>query len=227
MTQAFNHSGIYAIIDDSIHSKYGLVRLWHDIIEQSDIPVIQLRLKILSPAQKIKLVQSALQIKCKRNFMFIINDDLQLIKDCLPTQSVATVEPQHGIHLGQDDAELSAVRAFYPHMIVGISTHNVKEALRAEQAKADYIGCGAVFPTKSKDNTQALGLQGLTEIVNAVTIPTVAIGGIGKEQIMAVAQTGCHMAACISGLIAQNKFRGQELHELFLKHQIINAKNTN
>jgi thiamine-phosphate pyrophosphorylase len=203
----FLHTGLYAIVDDIIHKNYGLVRLLTQIIHESAISVVQLRLKTYSQKQKKDLMIEIFPLKKIRPIIFIMNDDL----DFLDTGEI------DGVHLGQNDIPLPLARKNHPGKILGLSTHNVNEAKLAVEAGADYIGCGAIFSTSTKNDTVSLGLEGLKKIVNSVSVPTVAIGGINSHNMAYVARTGCTMAAAISGLIEEGKFVGQKLHEIFKK----------
>ena len=89
----FPHRGLYAIIDSRAHLSYGLARLFTDIVTASTIPVVQLRLKILAPAAKLKLLAEIATIRNQRDITIIINDDV----DFLPHDVI------DGLHLGQDD----------------------------------------------------------------------------------------------------------------------------
>lgn len=90
-----------------------------------------------------------------------------------------------GVHIGQDDLPVREVKRIVPNeMIVGVSTHSLREALDAERAGADYIGFGPVFMTDTKDAGQPKGINGTLEISQRIHIPIVAIGGINKENVL-------------------------------------------
>jgi thiamine-phosphate pyrophosphorylase len=110
------------------------------------------------------------------------------------------------VHLGQDDLPLAEARrvlalAKSEGMKIGLSTHNLTQALAAAAGGADYIGFGPVFTTGSKARPDpTVGLAGLAEVCAAVKIPVVAIGGIGLEAVAAVARAGAAAAAVIAGV---------------------------
>ena len=156
---------------------------------------IQLREKQLSDEE---LLKDALQIKklCKQYCApFIVNDRVKL----------AMQLDADGVHVGQSDMDAHAVRKkIGPDKILGVSAQNVDQALKAQTNGADYLGVGAVFPTKSKDDACAVSLQTLSEICAAVNIPVVAIGGININNINELAGSGIAGVALISALYAQN-----------------------
>jgi len=106
-----------------------------------------------------------------------------------------------GLHLGQSDSDYRRViKAAPSEMIVGVSVHTAAQALEAQNAGATYVGAGAVFATATKSDAQLIGLEELERIVAATTIPVVAIGGIGYENIDQVVSAGAHYFAIISDI---------------------------
>lgn len=147
---------------------------------------------------------------------FIVNDyaDIALAVDA------------DGVHLGQEDLPLAEARKIMGNRIIGISTHNIHEAVSAEQGNADYIGFGSIFNTTTKDDTIIQGLDALREIKKSVRIPVVAIGGIKAENVKSVFDAGSDGAAVSSGLlkgdIRENvtrflKFQGMQDKSIILK----------
>ncbi|MEG1727041.1 MAG: thiamine phosphate synthase [Acidaminococcaceae bacterium] len=107
-----------------------------------------------------------------------------------------------GVHLGQGDLPVAVARKLLgAQAIIGVSAHNVSEALLAREQGADYLGVGAVFPTTSKANTTDVGLERLVAIRQATTLPLVGIGGITLSNYAQVLATGANGAAIISGIL--------------------------
>ena len=124
---------------------------------------------------------------------FIVNDDVQL----------AVELDADGVHLGQDDGSVAAARELLGvGRIVGKSTHNLAEALQAEQEGVDYIGFGAMYPTDSKNVTHIAGTAGLAEIRERIKIPVVAIGGITTSNACRVIDAGADSLAVISSVLS-------------------------
>lgn len=114
-----------------------------------------------------------------------------------------------GVHVGQSDMAVEAARELLGEgFIIGTSAHNVEEAQKAESAGADYIGCGAVFGSKTKSSATLLSVEELKKICESVDIPVAAIGGITEENIMHLAGTKIAGVAVVSGLFAsEDKMR--------------------
>jgi hydroxymethylpyrimidine kinase/phosphomethylpyrimidine kinase/thiamine-phosphate diphosphorylase len=124
---------------------------------------------------------------------FIVNDDVQL----------ALALEADGVHLGQDDGSVKAARELLGMgRIIGKSTHNLAEALQAEQDGADYIGFGAMYPTGSKNVTHIAGTAGLAEIRERINLPVVAIGGITSSNACRVIDAGADALAVISSVLS-------------------------
>lgn len=122
---------------------------------------------------------------------FIVNDNVDIAIAC----------GADGVHVGQDDMAASDVRARVgENMIIGVSAHTVEEALEAVKNGADYLGLGAVFSTSTKTDAGAMSHETLKAICDAVNIPTVAIGGISRNNLMQLAGSGVDGVAVVSAI---------------------------
>ena len=156
--------------------------------------MIQLREKHLDHEHFLKEAKEIKELCRKYQVPFLINDDVDL----------AVEVDADGVHVGQHDMEAGEVRKkIGPNRILGVSAQTVEQALFAQQAGADYLGVGAVFPTGTKDDADAVSIQTLGEICRAVSIPVVAIGGIGQHNVMQLAGSGICGIAVVSAIYAQ------------------------
>ena len=136
-------------------------------------------------AEELKKLCAALHIP------FVVNDSVEIALDI----------DADGVHVGQSDIKGRDIRALIgPDKILGISAGTVEEAQAAEAAGADYIGVGAVFGTSTKKDARNLSVEKLRSICNAVKIPVVAIGGIGKENIRELKGSGIDGVAVVSAI---------------------------
>jgi thiamine-phosphate pyrophosphorylase len=132
---------------------------------------------------------------------------------------IALASQADGVHLGQEDLPLRVARKLMGDKIVGISTHDLTQAVEAERDGADYIGFGPIFETATKQTGYAArGLAMLREVRSAVKLPIVAIGGITEENIAQVWDAGADAAAMISDLmtaadVAEKVSRVLSLHQ--------------
>ena len=125
--------------------------------------VIQLRLKGASTEEVVETGRPFRGLPA----MFVVNDDVD-----------AALELRaDGVHLGRGDP--GAERAVEHGLMLGTSAASTKEALAGEKLGAAYVGAGPVWETPTKpDADPPIGLDGLTEICEVVSIPVVAIGGV-------------------------------------------------
>ena len=155
--------------------------------------MIQLREKSMEREAMLNEAREIGAICRSFNVPFIIDDDVETALDC----------GADGVHVGQEDMEAGLVRRRVgKNRIVGVSAHSVEEALRAQAAGADYLGCGAVFPTATHDRPHALPIPVLRDICRAVSIPVAAIGGIKLENVDQLAGTGIAGVAVVTALFA-------------------------
>lgn len=111
-----------------------------------------------------------------------------------------------GVHWGQE-----AIRNYNPAVIsnvqrirLGVSVHSIDEAKIAEERGVDYLFFGHVYSTNSKPDLEPRGLYALAEVCSAVSIPVMAIGGIGPENIHAIRSAGAQGVAVISNVWASD-----------------------
>lgn len=155
--------------------------------------MIQLREKELDDKS---FFEEAVEIKklCEKyNVPLLINDNVK----------IAVEMDADGVHVGQSDMQASDVRELIgPNRILGVSAQTVEQALRAEKCGADYLGVGAVFKTGTKSDATEVDFETLKAICEAVTIPVVAIGGITKENMIELKDSGIVGIAVISAVFA-------------------------
>ena len=179
---------------------------------QAGVTLVQYREKNGLGKGMLEKARAMVELCHRYNVPLIVNDRLD----------IALLSGADGVHLGQDDIPVSEARRmanqFFANcdaaqkggsalpltgsrFIIGATAHNVEEALAAEAAGADYLGCGAVFATKTKKNTVPLGLDGLRAIIKAVHIPVVGIAGVTLQNYKQVLSTGANGAAVISAIL--------------------------
>jgi thiamine-phosphate pyrophosphorylase len=151
---------------------------------------LQLRMK-RAPREEILAVGRRLRdITRGTATRFILNDDVDLAREL----------DADGVHLGQGDLPLGEARRRWPApgKVFGLSTHNRQQAARAAALAPDYIGVGPVFATPTKAIPDpVLGLEEMGAIVRAAPLPTVAIGGIGPENLAEVKKHGATAFAVV------------------------------
>lgn len=155
---------------------------------------IQLREKELDEGDFLEEAKEIQKLCREYHVPFVINDNVE----------IAAAIGADGVHVGQSDMEAGDVRRrLGPDKIIGVSAQTAEQALRAQEHGADYLGVGAVFPTGSKADATEVSRETLEEICRAVDIPVIAIGGIGRENVMELKGSGICGIAVISAIFAQ------------------------
>ena len=175
---------------------------------------VQLREKELA-GEALLAEAREIQALCRRyRVPFVIDDDVALARQI----------DADGVHVGQSDMEAQKARALLGEdKILGVSAQTVEQAVLAEQNGADYLGVGAVFPTGSKADAEDVSLDTLRAICRAVSIPVVAIGGIGAQNVAALAGTGIAGIAVVSALFAARDTRRAAAELSALARKAVNA----
>lgn len=188
---------LYAVTDAAWTGKKTLTEQVEEAMK-GGITFLQLREKHLSKEEFLKEAIEIKDLAQKYQIPFVINDNIE----------IAQKAEADGVHVGQDDMPVEEVRQILgPDKIIGVSAHNVEEAVRAEQGGADYLGVGAVYPTSTKENTSAVSMEEMKKICQTVSIPVVAIGGIKKNNMKVLTGTGVDGIAVVSAIFAAKDIR--------------------
>ncbi len=183
---------LYAVTDRSWVGKQTLLEQAESALK-GGVTMLQLREKELSKAEFLSEAVLLKALCSKYNVPFIVNDDVE----------IATKSNADGIHVGQDDMELTEVRRLVgDKMLIGVSTQTVEQAIEAELNGADYLGVGAMFTTSTKLDADSVSYETLKAICNAVKIPVVAIGGINKKNMIELNGSGINGVALVSAIFA-------------------------
>lgn len=188
---------LYAVTDGQQAAEFPIEKKVEEAL-LGGATLIQLREKALT-GDRLLLHAKAVKAVCDRfGVPLIINDNVEL----------ALASGAAGVHLGQQDMPPAQARALLgPDKIIGVSARTVEQALRAQAEGADYLGCGAVFATSTKQDARALPHDTLRQICRAVTIPVVAIGGITRDNALALKGAGIAGIAVVSAVFGQPNIR--------------------
>ena len=172
------------------------------------VSVVQIREKTAETLDFYDLALKVKEITRKYNVPLIINDRVD----------VALAIDADGVHVGQSDMPCDVTRKLIGEdKILGVSAATIDEARKAEEDGADYIGTGAVFPTATKDDAPSITKQDLKDVVDSISIPVVAIGGITLENASQLKDTGIAGLSVVSAIMsAENpKKASQDLLNIF------------
>ena len=158
---------IYALLDFELLKKNQVsIEQFIENAKKVDAKILQYRDK----NSDIKDIKNRLiKIRNLWNKTLIINDYIELVEFC------------DGLHIGQEDLQkyesIENIRKKIKNKILGLSTHNEKEVIEANNLDVDYIGLGAYRSTKTK-NVTSIGGEKLLKIAKMSNKDVAIIGGV-------------------------------------------------
>lgn len=167
---------------------------------EGGVRAVQLREKDLGGRELFVLAEKTKRLCERYQANLFVNDRVD----------VALGVDAEGVHLGGDSMPVRAARELLgAEKLIGVSTHSIKEAREAEQEKADFILFGPVYFTPSKAAYgEPQGLGRLKEVVEKISLPVYAIGGVKVGHIAEVKETGVRGIALISAILSVVDPRG-------------------
>jgi thiamine-phosphate pyrophosphorylase len=192
--------GLYGLTAE----KFSLGRRNADVVQamlDGGIRIIQYREKTKKMGLKYEECLQLRAMTREAGAAFIVNDDIDL----------ALLVGADGVHVGQEDLPLEAVRRLVgENMAIGLSTHSPEQARAAEARGADYIGVGPIFATRTKEDVCApVGFAYLDFVAGNLSLPFVAIGGIKEHNLAEVATHGARCMALVTEITAAADIRGK------------------
>ncbi|WP_254639273.1 thiamine phosphate synthase [Cohnella sp. GbtcB17] len=189
--RAIEDCKLYVITGETYHPGRPLVEVMEAAIA-GGADIVQLRDKEGTPEARLAKAKMLRALTRRHGVLFIVNDDVEL----------ALAADADGVHLGQDDMPLEeARRRVGKGMLIGISTHELSHALKAEREGADYVGVGPVFPTATKPGRRAVTTAYVAEAASQLRIPFFAIGGISPATAEEVLAAGARRLCAVSAVV--------------------------
>ena len=182
---------LYGIIDLGYVEESNAVRAAEAMIK-GGVDLIQLRGKDQSIDELVDLAKELHELTSRSSTPLIVNDHAE----------VASKVPVEGVHVGQEDDSIEVVRRKAGRaVVVGKSTHSLKQAHAAQREGADYIGFGPIFATPTKPDYEPIGLKDIKQAYLDVNLPIFCIGGIKIDNLKEVIAAGARRVAIVSGLL--------------------------
>ena len=185
--------GLYVIIDPEVTGGRDPVDVAAAAL-RGGARILQLRDKLGEKGRSLQLAKALKELCVRHGGLLIINDHAD----------VAAVACADGLHIGQGDLPMpEARRVLHPNQIIGRSNHTLAELVESQDQGADHVAIGAVYPTTTKESIvrrATLGPEALRKAREAVSVPLVAIGGIGEGSIAPVVKAGAD-AICVTSAV--------------------------
>ena len=182
---------LYLVTDNSENEEKFLKTIEEAIL--GGVTVVQIREKTAETLDFYNLAVKVKEITARYDVPLIINDRVD----------VALAIDADGVHVGQSDMPCDVTRRLIGEdKILGVSAATIEEAKKAENDGADYIGTGAVFPTKTKKDAESVTKKDLSDIAKSINIPVVAIGGITIENAGELKDTGIAGLSVVSAIMS-------------------------
>ena len=172
---------LYLVTDEIERCRYGLVETVRRAVE-GGVTIVQYRSEQLCHDEQYLQARALQEYLRSVGVPLIINDNVQL----------AVELDADGIHIGQKDMPVPEARALIgPDKILGLTVTTPEEMAAVDTSLVDYLGCGPVFPTMTKDDAPPpMGVEGWVELAKQSPLPVVAIGGLNRERTSAIRATG-------------------------------------
>ncbi len=171
------------------------------------VTLIQLREKERTTREYLTLAEKVHEITQRYDIPLIIDDRVD----------IALAVNAEGVHVGQSDMPVAVARRLMGDKIVGATAKTVPQAVEAYEQGADYLGVGAIYPTTTKVKTVLTSVDTLKDIVKAVPIKVNAIGGLNKDNIHVLKDSGIDGICAVSAIMKADdpKTAAEELREAF------------
>ena len=163
------------------------------------VKAVQLREKDLNSRDLFDMAYWMRDLTAEYGAKLFINDRVD----------IALAVGADGVHLGQGSIPPYAVRKISGDaLLIGVSTHSIDEALKAEKEGADFITFGPVFKTPSKlKYGNPIGIHVIKDVKSVTSIPLLAIGGIKLNNVSEIREAGADGIAMISVILADGKIK--------------------
>lgn len=198
---------MYFITDSTNYSEEEFLRRVEEACK-GGVTLVQLREKDRTAREYLTLAEKVHEITQRYDIPLIIDDRVD----------IALAVNAEGVHVGQSDMPVKIARQLMGNdKIVGATAKTVPQAVEAYEQGADYLGVGAIYPTTTKVKTVLTSVDTLKQIVKAVPIKVNAIGGLNKDNIHVLKDSGIDGICAVSAIMKADNPRvaAKELREAF------------
>lgn len=194
---------LYAITDRHRCAPTPLLDVVSELLD-AGITAIQLREKDLRDAEQIELARPIAELCRNYEAKLFINTTDKVLQ-----RSTMSIAGATGVHLPANAESVKTIvgavcnRDSDENLSVGCSVHSLKAAQRRESEGADFVTYSPIYPTASKPGYgPAVGIEGLSAVVEGVKLPVFALGGITPARVAECLTAGAFGVAVMSGVMS-------------------------
>lgn len=198
--ETYSYLRTYLVTDPVLCGARGVLAVIESAVA-GGVTTVQIRDKTAGGRELFELVCKAAELTDGKAKL-LVNDRVDVF-----SAAKAVGAAVDGVHLGQEDLPVAAVReAIGPGAVIGLSADkqaHLDEVHELPPGTVDYLGVGAIRETSTKaDHPAPLGYSGFAAIAAATTLPCVAIGGVQARDTLALREAGAAGLASVSAICA-------------------------
>jgi len=184
---AFRAVDVYPVVTSEFcrGDSFGITRA----VLEGGAKIVQIREKTMCDGDFLPYLRRFRGLTLEYGALLIVDDRVD----------AALAADADGVHLGQEDFPPAEARRIAPELLIGVSTHDEAELLRAQEEGCSYLNIGPIFPTKTKSlSCPFLGLETLRRLAPLVRVPFTVMGGIKFESLPALREAGARRVAAVT-----------------------------
>ena len=186
--EAFKEADVYPVVTSEFCLGRSPVQVAESLL-RAGVRLLQIREKSMPDRQFLDLLLQVRELTWEYGALLIVDDRVD----------AALIARADGVHLGQDDLPLPDARRIAPDLLIGVSTHNAGEIVRAQEEGCSYLNIGPIYPTKTKQLACTfLGLEQLKSLVPSVRVPFSVMGGIKFMHLAELKAAGARRIAAVT-----------------------------
>ena len=186
--EAFRRTDVYPVVTSEFCLGRSPVEVAESLLK-AGVRLLQIREKTMPDRPFLELLRQVRELTWEYGALLIVDDRVD----------AALIAQADGVHLGQDDLPLPEARRIAPDLLIGVSTHNAEEIVRAQDEGCSYLNIGPIFPTSTKQLACTfLGMEQLKSLIPLVRVPFSVMGGIKFSHLAELKSAGAGRVAAVT-----------------------------
>ena len=187
-TEAFRQTDVYPVVTTEFCLGRSPVKVAESLLK-GGVRLLQIREKTMPDRPFLDILREVRELTWDYGALLIVDDRVD----------AALIAQADGVHLGQDDLPLPDARRIAPDLLIGVSTHNADEIVRAQAEGCSYLNIGPIYPTQTKQLACTfLGIEQLRTLIPGVRVPFSVMGGIKFTHLTELKAAGARRVAAVT-----------------------------